>query len=98
MEHTSNIGIEASTEYTRKRFAEMSDNEKAEMAILCTRHYRNELLKESDNWMNQQDRFNTQQFDMIKRYRQELRDVMNNNINQIRMGTRVEMPKKPDFL
>jgi hypothetical protein len=63
-----------------------------------TRNIRNQLLKETDNYFLIDFPIAYEQQMIIKAYRQELRDFINNNEIKILAGEKVEFPQQPDFI
>ena len=85
-------------EYTRKCLDSLTDDEKYKMILNSYRDMRNIDLRESDLYMPQTDRFTTEQIDMLKQYRQDLRDFINLNHENMKKSLPIEYPKKPDFI
>ena len=63
-----------------------------------TRNIRNELLNKTDRYFLIDYPIAYEQQLIIKAYRQELRDFINNNEIKILAGEKVDFPKQPDFL
>ena len=63
-----------------------------------TRNIRNQLLKETDKYFLIDFPIAYEQQMIIKAYRQELRDFINNNEIKILAGENVEFPQQPDFI
>ena len=62
------------------------------------RNIRNELLNKTDRYFLIDYPIAHDQQMIIKAYRQELRDFINNNEIKILAGEKVEFPIKPDFI
>ena len=62
------------------------------------RNIRNELLNKTDRYFLIDYPIAYDQQLIIKKYRQELRDFINNNEIKILAGEKVEFPPQPDFI
>ena len=62
------------------------------------RNIRNQLLKETDKYFLIDFPIAYEQQMIIKAYRQDLRDFINNNEIKILAGEKVEFPQQPDFI
>ena len=62
------------------------------------RNIRNELLNKTDRYFLIDYPISIEQQMIIKAYRQELRQFINDNEIKILAGEKVEFPKQPDFL
>jgi Phage tail assembly chaperone protein len=62
------------------------------------RNIRNELLNRTDKYLLSDYPIVQEQKEIIIKYRQELRDFINNNQDKILNGDQVEFPKQPDFI
>ena len=62
------------------------------------RNIRNELLNKTDRFFLIDNPIYHEQQNIIKNYRQELRDFININKEKILNGEKVEFPTKPDFI
>ena len=62
------------------------------------RNIRNELLNKTDRYILSDYPITLEQQMIIKTYRQELREIINNNEIKILAGEKVEFPKQPDFI
>ena len=62
------------------------------------RNIRNELLNRTDRYFLIDYPIAYEQQMIIKKYRQELRDFINENEIKILAGEKVEWPKQPDFI
>ena len=62
------------------------------------RNIRNELLNKTDRYFLIDYPIAYEQQMIIKKYRQDLRDFINNNEIKILAGEKVEFPKQPDFI
>ncbi len=62
------------------------------------RNIRNELLNKTDRYFLIDFPIEYEQQMIIKKYRQELRDFINENEIKILAGEKVEFPKPPDFI
>ena len=58
----------------------------------------NELLNKTDKYILSDYPITLEQQTQIKLYRQELREFINNNIELILTGAKIEYPKQPDFI
>ena len=63
-----------------------------------TRNIRNQLLKETDKYFLIDFPIAYEQQLIIKAYRQELRNFINNNEIKILAGEKVAFPQQPDFI
>ena len=62
------------------------------------RNIRNELLNKTDKYILSDYPITLEKQMIIKTYRQELRDFINNNEIKILAGEKVEFPQQPDFI
>jgi len=62
------------------------------------RNIRNELLNRTDRYFLIDFPIAYEQQMIIKKYRQDLRDFINNNEIKILAGEKVEFPPQPDFI
>ncbi len=62
------------------------------------RNIRNELLNKTDKYFLIDYPIAYDKQMIIKQYRQDLRDFINNNEIKILAGEKVEFPKEPDFI
>ncbi len=62
------------------------------------RNIRNELLNRTDRYFLIDYPISYEQQMIIKTYRQELRDFINNNKDKILNGNKIDFPTQPDFL
>ena len=62
------------------------------------RNIRNELLNKTDKYFLIDFPIKYEKQIIIKKYRQDLRDFINNNEIKILAGEKVEFPKQPDFI
>jgi hypothetical protein len=62
------------------------------------RNIRNELLNKTDRYFLIDFPIEHEKQMIIKKYRQELRDFINENEIKILAGEKVEWPKQPDFI
>ena len=62
------------------------------------RNIRNQLLKETDKYILSDYPITLEKQMIIKTYRQDLRDFINNNEIKILAGEKVEFPTVPDFI
>jgi hypothetical protein len=62
------------------------------------RNIRNELLNKTDRYFLIDYPIAYEQQMIIKKYRQDLRDFINNNEIKILSGEKVEFPPQPDFI
>jgi hypothetical protein len=62
------------------------------------RNIRNELLNKTDRYFLIDYPIEYEQQMIIKKYRQDLRDFINENEIKILAGEKVDFPKQPDFI
>ncbi len=62
------------------------------------RNIRNELLNRTDRYFLIDFPIEHEKQMIIKKYRQELRDFINDNKEKILNGEKVEFPQQPDFI
>jgi len=62
------------------------------------RNIRNELLNKTDRYFLIDYPIDHEQQNIIKIYRQELRDFININKEKILNGEKIDFPTKPDFI
>ena len=62
------------------------------------RNIRNELLNRTDRYILSDYPISLEQQMIIKTYRQELRNFINENKEKILNGEQIDFPKQPDFL
>ena len=62
------------------------------------RNIRNELLNRTDRYILSDYPITLEQQMIIKTYRQDLRDFINNNKERILNGEKVDLPTVPDFI
>ena len=62
------------------------------------RNIRNELLNKTDRYFLIDYPIAYEQQIIIKSYRQELRDFINNNKEKILNGDKIDFPQQPDFI
>ncbi len=62
------------------------------------RNIRNELLNKTDRYFLIDFPIEYEQQMIIKKYRQDLRDFINNNEIKILAGEKVDFPPQPDFI
>ena len=62
------------------------------------RNIRNELLNKTDRYFLIDYPIHHEQQNIIKNYRQELRDFININKEKILNGEKVDFPSQPDFI
>ena len=62
------------------------------------RNIRNELLNKTDRYILSDYPITLEQQMIIKTYRQDLRDFINNNEIKILAGEKVDFPPQPDFI
>ena len=94
-----NITAEEVYNMTKARFEAMSQEELYADKLRTYRSFRNQMLEQSDYYMNQIDRYTIEQLDELKTYRQALRDYVNlyvidNDTNSIPPA----LPSLPLFL
>ena len=62
------------------------------------RNIRNELLNKTDRYILSDYTISLEQQIIIKTYRQDLREFINNNKEKILNGEKIEFPLQPDFI
>ncbi len=62
------------------------------------RNIRNELLNRTDRYLLVDFPISDEQLEIIKLYRQELRDYINLNKDKILNGEKIDFPKQPEFI
>ena len=62
------------------------------------RNIRNELLNKTDRYLLSDYPITLEQQMLIKTYRQELRDFINNNKEKILNGDKIDFPAQPSFI
>ena len=62
------------------------------------RNIRNELLNKTDRYFLIDYPISAEQQIIIKQYRQELRDYINENKEKILNGEKIDFPTQPDFI
>jgi hypothetical protein len=62
------------------------------------RNIRNELLNKTDRYILSDYPITLEQQMIIKTYRQDLREFINNNKERILNGEKVDLPTVPDFI
>ena len=62
------------------------------------RNIRNELLNKTDKYMLSDYPISLEQQMIIKTYRRDLRDFINNTVIKILAGEKVDFPAQPDFI
>ena len=62
------------------------------------RNIRNELLNRTDRYILSDYPISLEQQMIIKTYRQELRQFINDNKEKLLNGEKIDVPKQPDFL
>ena len=62
------------------------------------RNIRNEWLNRTDRYLLSDYPITLEQQMMIKTYRQDLRDCINNNKERLLNGEKVDLPQQPDFI
>ena len=62
------------------------------------RNIRNELLNKTDKYILSDYPITLEQQMIIKSYRQELREFIDNNTELILTGAKLDFPKQPDFI
>ena len=83
---------------TKARFEKMSTDELYQENLSNYRIIRNEKLKQSDIYTAQFDRYTEQQLNELKQYRQDLRQLINNNHENFKLNNPVIFPNIPSFL
>jgi hypothetical protein len=92
------ITAEEIYEQTKKNHEAKTTEEKQEEKMRFCRGIRNNLLKKTDNFMNQTDRYSQKQIDQLKAYRQSLRDLPNLNNDISQLDKIIEFPPEPEFI
>ena len=62
------------------------------------RNIRNELLNKTDRYILEDYPISQEQREIIKTYRQNLRNYINENSEKILNGEKIDFPKQPDFI
>ena len=62
------------------------------------RNIRNELLNRTDRYILSDYPITLEQQMIIKAYRQELREFINDNKERLLNGEKVDLPEQPDFI
>ena len=62
------------------------------------RNIRNELLNRTDRYLLSDYPITLEQQMIIKTYRQDLREFINNNKERILNGEKVDLPEQPNFI
>jgi hypothetical protein len=62
------------------------------------RNIRNELLNRTDRYLLSDYPITLEQQMIIKTYRQDLRELINNNKERILNGEKVDFPEQPNFI
>ena len=62
------------------------------------RNIRNELLNKTDRYILSDYPISLEQHIIIKTYRQDLRNFINDNKEKILNGEKIEFPPQPDFI
>ena len=62
------------------------------------RNIRNELLNKTDRYILEDYPISQEQREIIKTYRQNLRNYINENKDKILNGEKIDFPIQPDFL
>ena len=83
---------------TKARYEKMSADELYQENLSNYRIIRNEKLKQSDIYTTQIDRYTEQQLNELKQYRQDLRQLINNNHKNFKLNKPVIFPNIPSFL
>ena len=84
-------------EKTKQRHEAMSFEEKKQDKINLTRQLRNIKLEKTDIYVSQNDRYNEDQINQLRIYRQQLRDLMKNE-NFDNLEKSIDFPIEPDFI
>jgi hypothetical protein len=66
--------------------------------LIRARNIRNELLNRTDRYILSDYPITLEQQMIIKKYRQDLRNFINENEIKILAGEKVEFPQQPDFI
>jgi hypothetical protein len=69
-----------------------------EYLLKRARNIRNELLNRTDRYILADYPITNEQLIIIKEYRQQLRDFINENKDNILAGQNIELPIQPDFI
>ncbi len=85
---------------TLEHLSSMNEEELYQYHLKIYRAERNLRLQETDKYMNQLDRFNNEQIEELKLYRQHLRDFINGNHEAFKDGLDIVrlFPQKPLFI
>ena len=77
-------------EDNKKWLNSLNEEEKNNLILKTYRDFRNQKLKKTDILMQQFDRFSQKQMEELTTYRQQLRDMFNND--------KIEFPIEPEFI
>jgi len=80
----------------KARYGAMTKEELINDKKILIRCFRNQKLEETDKYINQTDRFNSEQIEELKIYRQTLRDYM--NITDFSLDIIDQLPEIPNFI
>ncbi len=83
-------------EDTKKWFDKLTNEESYELILKTYRSFRNQKLKDTDIYMSLTDRFTSEEIDLLKVYRQQLRDMI--DLNLLKANKRLIFPTIPTFL
>jgi cytolysin (calcineurin-like family phosphatase) len=97
-EELNEVRVNITREDNEKIYNTLTDEEKYKMHLDTYRGLRNQKLKKTDQFMMQIDRFSQKQMEQLKTYRQDLRDMINNNHDKFQAREPVLYPPIPDFI
>ncbi len=97
MEHKQPENFNA-YEYTKNILENRTDEKRYNLDLQLSRNERNLLLEKTDIYLNKNNRYTEQQINEIKKYRQNLRDHINLNLENIKKKIFIPLPSKPDFI
>ena len=80
----------------KTRYEAMTKEELINDKKILIRCFRNQKLEETDKYINQTDRFNSEQIEELKNYRQILREYM--NITDFSLDVIEPLPEIPNFI
>ena len=98
LKELNEVRVNITKEDNEKIFNALTDEEKYKMRLDSYRGLRNQHLKKTDQFINQIDRFSQKQMEQLKTYRQDLRDMINNNHDKFDLAEPVLFPQVPEFI
>jgi len=92
------ITLDEVYEQTKRNYEAKTTEQKLEDKMRFIRGIRKNYLEESDKYMSQIDRYNTEQILELKTYRQQLRDLPITYNDISKLEEIVNFPQKPSFI